>query len=581
MFIEATTFEKILLVPLILMVGYRACELYVFRRHVGWVWSNFAWVLLASCLGALGLLTEHPLAGYVPAYLILLFMPITQAIFVGLAYGFLLSLYVPLFLFCARALQFLQFDRRGQLWGDRIKTIHLHMRGDADSAKALINRWNKEFLPGEGMLAGNHLVAFTGARIADNIDDMLEEGQIIKETCPRYSWHVGCGVARAFGEKRQIRRTLEVLEYIGPGPALEPVQPHMLERSAALSAEFWALRGLVEKPDQAQLDLYLPNFYALFGAREELEQVLARLVAKYKTYPEEARQLLMGICSFAMGNKEEAKEHLNKSLALSQEQLDKNAAKSWPTRISNSRARRWLGIVESDDGIADGEELAQARGRLSEIVAHWRAGTAVRKLTAEDAQLLAGKQASVQSGLVGAKLFSKGPGLIFLKYTFYLVLVGSVFWIVGQDKGGSVRSRDPFTRAAGLMRIAGGLHDNDRIISINIGFGGDGKSEYASLLDEVLRKEPTNSAAYYLRGCAYANLEQPELDKAVQDFTSAIKLSPRWANAYYRLGRCYERQGNLDQAQARFKQALSLVPNDIAATTHLKSCMSPTRIHTR
>ena len=73
-----------------------------------------------------------------------------------------------------------------------------------------------------------------------------------------------------------------------------------------------------------------------------------------------------------------------------------------------------------------------------------------------------------------------------------------------------------------------------------------------------------------------------QLDKAIEDFSAAIKLSPHWANAYYRRGRCYQRQGNLDRAAAEFKQALSLAPNDSRATLHLQQCLSPgTRLNTR
>lgn len=575
MFIEAATLEKILLVPIVALLGYRAFELFVFRRYAAWVWSNFAWVLIALCLAILGINTGHSFVGLVPAYIILLGMSLIQALFLGTAYSFLLALYVPLFLFCAGALKFLQFDKRGQLWNARARAIDLYLKGDADAAKMLINRWNEDSLPDEGMLVGNHIVAFSGARIVDNIEDMLKEGQKIKQMCSRYSWHVGCTVARALSEKGQIDKAMASLEYIGPGPALGPIRLQLLERSVALQAEDWAMRGLVEKPDQLQLDLYLPTFYALLGLGEDLDAILAKLEARYKVYPAETRELFIGICLAVAGNKEEAREHLNKTVSLCQEQLDRNAEKAWPARISMSRAQRWLSILEQPGGIPGGDELVAARTRFTKVISSWRAGKPVRKVTDEDAQLLAAKPDRVDRLIAGTGLFDKGRDFLFVQIVLSIVAVGSVVWIAAEEGNDKVKSSDPFTHAAQCMRFHGGMLDNDRVLKINFGFAKNPDDEMISAADEAVRKGPERAETYYLRGCAYFSAEKPNLDQAIEDFSAAIKRAPRWANAYYRLGRCLERQGKSYLAQAEFKRALALVPTDSATLHHLELCSSP------
>ena len=64
---------------------------------------------------------------------------------------------------------------------------------------------------------------------------------------------------------------------------------------------------------------------------------------------------------------------------------------------------------------------------------------------------------------------------------------------------------------------------------------------------------------YLLRGEAWA--EKGDCTTAIKDFTTAIKLRPSYAHAYYFRGDCYQNQGKYKQAWQDFKTAISLKPN--------------------
>jgi tetratricopeptide (TPR) repeat protein len=58
------------------------------------------------------------------------------------------------------------------------------------------------------------------------------------------------------------------------------------------------------------------------------------------------------------------------------------------------------------------------------------------------------------------------------------------------------------------------------------------------------------------RGTAYANLNQ--LQKAIGDYTEAIRLDPDFAIAYQGRGKAYRAIGNLRAANADLKKAKQL-----------------------
>jgi len=69
--------------------------------------------------------------------------------------------------------------------------------------------------------------------------------------------------------------------------------------------------------------------------------------------------------------------------------------------------------------------------------------------------------------------------------------------------------------------------------------------------------------AYYDRGTAYDDKDQ--LDRAIADYSEAIRIKPDYANAYRNRGRAYGRTGRYDNAIADLDRAIQLDPNDVGA----------------
>lgn len=75
---------------------------------------------------------------------------------------------------------------------------------------------------------------------------------------------------------------------------------------------------------------------------------------------------------------------------------------------------------------------------------------------------------------------------------------------------------------------------------------------------EAIRLDPTLAQAYYSRGNAYVN--RGALDKAVADFTGAIRLDPTDAKADWARAYAYKSLGDNDRAIADFTQTIRLLP---------------------
>ena len=71
------------------------------------------------------------------------------------------------------------------------------------------------------------------------------------------------------------------------------------------------------------------------------------------------------------------------------------------------------------------------------------------------------------------------------------------------------------------------------------------------------------AVAYYDRGTAYDDKNQ--LDRAIADYSQAIRIKPDYANAFRNRGRAYGRTGHYDNAIADLDRAIKLDPNDVGA----------------
>ena len=66
------------------------------------------------------------------------------------------------------------------------------------------------------------------------------------------------------------------------------------------------------------------------------------------------------------------------------------------------------------------------------------------------------------------------------------------------------------------------------------------------------------SINYYNRGDAYR--VKGDTDRAIADYTEAIRLDPKYANAYHNRGLAYRDKGDTDRAIADYTEAIRLDP---------------------
>ena len=79
---------------------------------------------------------------------------------------------------------------------------------------------------------------------------------------------------------------------------------------------------------------------------------------------------------------------------------------------------------------------------------------------------------------------------------------------------------------------------------------------------EAIRLNPTNAQAFFGRGVAYA--KKGDLDRAIINYTEVIRLEPRNALAFANRGNDYFKKGDFDRAIADFNEAIQHEPNKFA-----------------
>ena len=76
---------------------------------------------------------------------------------------------------------------------------------------------------------------------------------------------------------------------------------------------------------------------------------------------------------------------------------------------------------------------------------------------------------------------------------------------------------------------------------------------------EAIRLSPKYIQAYYNRGISYR--KKGEFDKAIADYTEAIRLDPKEPDAYFNRGGAYEKKGDMEKAIADFDESCRLNPS--------------------
>src|SRR4029077_14037182 len=79
-------------------------------------------------------------------------------------------------------------------------------------------------------------------------------------------------------------------------------------------------------------------------------------------------------------------------------------------------------------------------------------------------------------------------------------------------------------------------------------------------------RSSTKSISYENRGNAYH--DKGDMDRAIADYTEAIRLDPKNVNAYGHRGVTYRDKGDLDLAIADFTEVIRLVPKGAHGYAH-------------
>src|SRR5262249_21907751 len=89
--------------------------------------------------------------------------------------------------------------------------------------------------------------------------------------------------------------------------------------------------------------------------------------------------------------------------------------------------------------------------------------------------------------------------------------------------------------------------------------------DYSAVLQELAeaeRRSPTDFDVFYLRGKAYASMNN--LEQAAATLQRAIDLRPADPGPYYQLGRIYQRLGRPDLAKQQFERMQFFKAGDLA-----------------
>jgi tetratricopeptide (TPR) repeat protein len=137
---------------------------------------------------------------------------------------------------------------------------------------------------------------------------------------------------------------------------------------------------------------------------------------------------------------------------------------------------------------------------------------------------------------------------------------------VYSTRGYAYYNKGDYDRAIADFTQAILLNPNDAVVYNNHGHTYYGNVDYNRAFAAGWLN-PNNNIAYYYRGLAYfrhgvVNDNKGDYDRAIADYTQALRLDPNDANAYYWRGYVYSNKGDYDLAIADYTQSLRLDPND-------------------
>lgn len=152
------------------------------------------------------------------------------------------------------------------------------------------------------------------------------------------------------------------------------------------------------------------------------------------------------------------------------------------------------------------------------------------------------------------------------------LVLGAAVAALGQGRQENLnkcQSADPDARIAGCTALIQAGQDAAQDLSViynNRGSANASKREYDRAIEdysEAIRLSPGTSYNYRERGKAYYS--KRDYDHAIQDFSEAIRLDPSDRSAYYNRGLAYLNKNDPDSAIRDSSEVIRLNPNDASA----------------
>lgn len=117
--------------------------------------------------------------------------------------------------------------------------------------------------------------------------------------------------------------------------------------------------------------------------------------------------------------------------------------------------------------------------------------------------------------------------------------------------------------------------DSEELIQLAVGaYREAGKMKRAvKLLKEAIKRNPKSPLLYFQLGLGYAYSEK--FEKAVDQFTKALEIVPRFPRALDARGNCLEKLGRQDEAQADFEKSLAIRQEDAEKQAVQRQMVAP------
>jgi tetratricopeptide (TPR) repeat protein len=147
---------------------------------------------------------------------------------------------------------------------------------------------------------------------------------------------------------------------------------------------------------------------------------------------------------------------------------------------------------------------------------------------------------------------------------------GDWLWLVSDLRQGWVHTKNVIPYSKAIDQITRELkgHPNAQAY-LSRGKLWEARSEFDKAIADysaAIKLDPTNEFIYNSRGNAWRS--KGEYDKAIADHSEAIRLDPKYALAYNNRGTAWQYKQDEDKALADYNEAIRLDPNDGAAYTN-------------